>query len=177
MMTTQIGLIGSSSIDLKSRVYETAYEVGKEIAKSGCILISGGRTGVMEAACKGCQEEGGISVGILPSTEKAEANPFVDIAIPTGLGWTRNSLTVLASDGIIAIHGGVGTLSEISFAVAYQKPLVCITGVGGWSSRFAKEKIIENAPNPFLSTPNAKKAVEMIIHSIRKEKRRSPELK
>ncbi|HDO19280.1 MAG TPA: TIGR00725 family protein, partial [Thermoplasmatales archaeon] len=99
--------------DLDDTVISMAEEVGKEIAKHGAILICGGRGGVMEAACRGAKENSGITVGILPFS-KEEANPYVDIAIETGLGNVRNFLVVKSADAIIAICGRWGTLNEIS---------------------------------------------------------------
>ena len=83
----------------------------------------------MEAACRGAKDGGGTTVGILPGTERAAANAFVDVAIPTGLGEARNALVVRAADALIAIGGAYGTLSEIAFALKAGKPVV---GLGTW---------------------------------------------
>ena len=123
----RIGVIGGSSVS--DEVYKLAEEVGKEIARAGAILVCGGLGGVMVAACKGAKEEGGFTIGILPTRDKENANPYVDIAIPTGLGEGRNMLVVLNSDGIIAIDGAYGTLTEIAYALLYKKPIV---GLNTW---------------------------------------------
>ena len=81
------------------------------------MIVCGGLGGVMEAACRGAKEAGGTTVGILPGADRAAANPFVDVAIPTGLGEARNALVVRAADAVIAIGGGYGTLSEIALAL------------------------------------------------------------
>ncbi len=83
----------------------------------------------MEAACRGAKEAGGTTVGILPGTDRAEANRFVDVAIPTGLGEARNALVVRAADAVIAIGGGHGTLSEIALALKAGK---AVAGLGTW---------------------------------------------
>jgi uncharacterized protein (TIGR00725 family) len=83
----------------------------------------------MEAACRGAKECGGATVGILPGADRSDANPHVDIAIPTGLGEARNALVVRAADALIAIGGGYGTLSEIAFALKAGKRVV---GLGTW---------------------------------------------
>ena len=83
----------------------------------------------MEGAAKGCFENGGITVGILPGAEKHSANPFVTLAIPTGMGEARNVLVVRASDVVIAIAGGYGTLSEIGLALKIGRPVI---GLGTW---------------------------------------------
>ena len=106
-----------------------AESVGRELASRGAVLVCGGLGGVMEAACTGAKEGGGTTIGILPGTDRAAANPFVDFAIPTGLGEARNALVVRAADALIAIGGGYGTLSEIAFALKAGKPVV---GLGTW---------------------------------------------
>jgi uncharacterized protein (TIGR00725 family) len=83
----------------------------------------------MEAACRGAKEAGGLTVGILPGTDRAVANPFVDVAIPTGLGEARNALVVRAADALIAVGGGYGTLSEIALALRAGKRVV---GLDSW---------------------------------------------
>jgi len=84
---------------------------------------------VMEASAKGAREAGGISVGILPGDSAAEANPYIDIPIVTDLGNARNSVNVLTSQAVIAIHGSYGTLSEIALAMKCRIPVV---GLGTW---------------------------------------------
>jgi uncharacterized protein (TIGR00725 family) len=106
-----------------------AESVGRELASRGAVLVCGGLGGVMEAACTGAKGGGGTTIGILPGTDRAAANPFVDFAIPTGLGEARNALVVRAADALIAIGGGYGTLSEIAFALKAGKPVV---GLGTW---------------------------------------------
>jgi uncharacterized protein (TIGR00725 family) len=83
----------------------------------------------MEAACRGARSEGATTVGLLPGSDRAAANPFVAVAIPTGLGEARNALVVRAADAVIAIGGGYGTLSEIALALRAGKPVV---GLGTW---------------------------------------------
>ena len=87
-----ISVIGGSKAN--NKVANLAQEIGREIARLGAILVCGGLGGVMQAAAKGAKEAGGITIGILPGTNKKDANPYIDIAIPTGLGLTRNTLVV-----------------------------------------------------------------------------------
>ena len=103
--------------------------MGRELAARGAVLVCGGLGGVMEAACRGAKDAGGRTVGILPGTDRAAANPFVDTAIPTGLGEARNALVVRAADALIAVGGGYGTLSEIALALKAGKPVV---GLDSW---------------------------------------------
>jgi uncharacterized protein (TIGR00725 family) len=107
-----------------------AEAAGRELAKAGAILICGGEGGVMEAACKGAQSEGGVTVGILPGDSKNKANPYVTIPIVTGMGSGRNIIVVKSAQAVIAIGGGYGTLSEISFALKNGIPVI---GLNTWS--------------------------------------------
>jgi uncharacterized protein (TIGR00725 family) len=88
------------------------------------MLVCGGRGGVMEAACRGAQEAGGVTVGILPGTDHSEANPYLDIPIVTGLGEARNAIVVRTADAVIAVSGGYGTLSEIGLAMKMGRPVI-----------------------------------------------------
>jgi uncharacterized protein (TIGR00725 family) len=124
---THIGVIGAGGCPIE--IYETSYDVGHIIGEKGWVLICGGLSGVMEGAAKGCFERGGITVGLLPGTEKASANPYITFAIPTGMGEARNVLVVRASDVVIAIAGGYGTLSEIGLALKIGKPVI---GLNTW---------------------------------------------
>ena len=132
-----IGIIGAGKCSKK--IFTLAEEVGKEIAKAGAILVCGGLGGVMEGAAKGVKETKGITVGILPGDSKEDANPHIDIPIVTGLGEARNLVVIRSSDAIIALPGKYGTLSELSFAVKLEKPVV---GISTWdiSERIAKAK-------------------------------------
>jgi hypothetical protein len=135
---TLITIIGKSAKDPRDPVPEKALrmaeEVGRLIAERDGIVVTGGLSGVMEAVSRGAKTAGGLVIGILPGFDKREANEFVDIAITTGMGWMRNTLTVRAADAVIMISGGIGTLNELT--VAYElKPTVILEGSGGWSSR------------------------------------------
>jgi uncharacterized protein (TIGR00725 family) len=123
----RIGVVGAAFCT--PDVYALAREVGALIGRNGAILICGGRGGVMEASARGAKEAGGITIGILPGDSAAEANPFIDIPIVTDLGNARNSINVLTSQVIIAIHGSYGTLSEIALALKCRIPVV---GLGTW---------------------------------------------
>jgi uncharacterized protein (TIGR00725 family) len=99
------------------------------VAEAGAVLVCGGLGGVMEAACRGAQRAGGLTLGILPGRDRAEANPHVDVAIPTGLGEARNALVVHAADAVVAVAGEYGTLSEIALALQAGIPVV---GLDTW---------------------------------------------
>jgi uncharacterized protein (TIGR00725 family) len=107
----------------------TAEEVGAAIAEAGCGLVCGGLGGAMEAACRGARSRGGLTLGLLPGLDRDAANGWVVVAVPTGLGEARNALVVRASDAVVAVGGGWGTLSEIALALKTGVPVV---GVGTW---------------------------------------------
>ena len=106
-----------------------AEEVGRELARRGAVVVCGGLGGVMEAACKGAKAEGGTTVGILPTDSRHDANPYVDVAIATGLGEARNAIVVRAADVLIAVGGEFGTLSEIALALRAGTQVV---GIHTW---------------------------------------------
>jgi len=121
----QIGVIGAAECD---RILESvAEETGCLIAKRGAVLVCGGRSGVMEAACGGAHREGGQTVGILP--DKSSGNPHLEIVIKSNLGIARNALVVGSSDAVIAIGGAYGTLSEIAMALKEKIP---VFGIDTW---------------------------------------------
>jgi len=126
-MNTIIGVIGTS--EASTEEYQTAEEVGREIARRKGILVCGGLGGVMEASCRGAKSEGGLTIGIIPGSSKKEANPYVDIPIVTGISEARNIIIVRSSNAIIAIGGSFGTLSEIAFALKLEIPVV---GINTW---------------------------------------------
>jgi len=106
-----------------------AEAVGRGLAETGAVVVCGGLGGVMEAACRGAREGGGTTLGILPGSDRRQANPFVDVAVPTGLGEARNALVVRAADALVAVGGAYGTLSEIALALKAGKPVL---GLGSW---------------------------------------------
>jgi uncharacterized protein (TIGR00725 family) len=106
-----------------------AREVGRLLARAGFVVATGGLGGVMEAASRGAREEGGLVLGILPGPDATDANPFVDVAVPTGLGDARNALVAATGDALVAVGGGFGTLSEVALALKRGIPVV---GLGTW---------------------------------------------
>ena len=150
----KISVIGGSQVD--NEMYDLAYEVGKEIARNGAVLICGGLSGTMEAACKGAREEGGLTVGILPTANEDDANKYVDIKIPTGMGYARNVPIILSAHAVIAIDGSCGTLSEIGYALTYNKPVI---GLKTWEIR---PYYSENMPF-IIRVKTAKEAVKIAI--------------
>ena len=163
-MTYIIGVCGSSSIDEihASIIFSKAEAVGREIAKAGCTLLCGGKGGVMEAVCKGAKEEHGLTVGLLPFS-KDEANTCVDVPLPTGMGYKRNSLIIESADCIIAISGNWGTLNEITFALVLGKPIVFLQGSKGFADLFIQSDFIKEINSDYFITDDPKEAVEKAI--------------
>jgi uncharacterized protein (TIGR00725 family) len=123
--TPYVAVVGAGiADDDETRLAE---QVGELLARRGAVVVCGGMTGVMEAACKGAKRAGGTTVGILPGPRRADANDYVDVAIATGLGEVRNTLIVRAVDVVVAIGGEFGTLSEIGFALKTGTPVVGLT--------------------------------------------------
>lgn len=122
-----IGVCGAGVGD--ASLADQAFEVGQRIAHAGAVLVCGGLGGVMEAACRGAFLAGGTTLGILPGSEHADANPFVKIAIPTGMGYARNVIIVQTAHVVIAIGGEYGTLSEIALARKCGRPVI---GLNTW---------------------------------------------
>lgn len=120
--TDYVGIIGAG--ECSDTVYGLAREVGYEIGKRGWMMVCGGLGGVMEGAAKGCREAGGLTVGLLPGLEKASANPYIRVPIPTGLDEGRNLVLVRTADVLISIAGGYGTLSEIALALKMNKVVI-----------------------------------------------------
>ena len=106
-----------------------AEETGRLLAEAGAVVVTGGLGGVMEAASKGAREAGGLTLGLLPGIDRRDANPHVQVAVPTGMGEARNALVVRAADAVIAIGGEWGTLSEIALARKGGKP---VAGLDTW---------------------------------------------
>lgn len=119
-----IAVIGAGKCSKKMR--DAAADVGRYVAEHGGIIVCGGLGGIMEGAARGAKEAGGLAIGILPGDTNADANEFVDIVIPTGMGEARNILVVRAADAVVAFPGKYGTLTEMAFARLFEKPLVSV---------------------------------------------------
>lgn len=150
-MKKVIGVIGAGHED--ASLNALAEETGRLIARANAVLVNGGLFGVMQASSKGAKAEGGTTVGLLPGLDPKAANPYIDIAVPTGLGEGRNLLIVRAADALIAIGGGYGTLSEIALGLKTGKPVV---GLSTWdvSDDVAKAGTPEEAVHKALGFLN-----------------------
>jgi len=151
-----LGIIGSARCS--KEISKLAEEVGREVALSGSALICGGREGVMEAAARGAHAAGGLVIGILPGHNRHEGNPYLSVAIATGLGDARNAIIACASDALIAIAGGYGTLSEIGLALKMGKPVI---GLGTW-----KLQLPDGDLSGIIETQDPKEAVVIAISKL-----------
>lgn len=118
----RIAVIGQS--EAEGEIARMAREVGRLIAKEGWVLLCGGLGGVMEEAARGAAEADGLTVGILPGKSASEANPYIRLPIVTAMSHARNAILVRTADGLIAVGGKYGTLSEIALALVLEKPVI-----------------------------------------------------
>ena len=119
-----VGVIGGHSCS--KEVEQLAQNLGKKLAKVVDILVSGGLSGTMRAVCRGFKAGGGLTIGIITGYDKKEANPYVDIVVPSGLGLARNVLVVKSADIVVALPGEAGTLSEIAYALQFGIPVISL---------------------------------------------------
>lgn len=152
-----VGVMGAAECD--EATYTLARQVGALIAERGAVLLNGGRGGVMEASARGARESGGLTVGILKGKHRGEGkvNAYIDLPIRTGLADMRNWINVCACDGVIAIGGGWGTLSEIALARKIGKPVVLLRS---WRLEAAQE--LESLP----TADTAEQAVDAVFRLI-----------
>jgi hypothetical protein len=136
-----VSIIGGHSCT--KEVEGIAIELGKKLAKVVKYLCCGGLSGTMMAVCSGFKAGGGVTIGIIPSYDKKDANNFVDIVIPTGLGLARNVLVVKSADVVVALPGEAGTLSEIAYCLQFCIPVISL---GSWDiPGVIKVKTVEEA--------------------------------
>jgi hypothetical protein len=126
--TPYIAVVGAGEASTADLVL--AEEVGAGLADLGAVVVTGGLGGVMEAACRGARSRRGRTLGILPGDDRDAANGWVEVSVATGMGELRNGLVVRASDALVAIGGGHGTLSEVALALKLGRPVV---GLGTWA--------------------------------------------
>jgi uncharacterized protein (TIGR00725 family) len=157
-----IAVIGAGKASGKT--YKLAEKVGAELARKGVMVVCGGLSGVMEAVCKGAHGEGGLSIGLLPRDSTREANKYVDIPIPTGLGIARNVLVVKAGEAVIALDGEHGTLSEIAIALNLGKPVVSL---GKWALPNELGRDILQASEPADAVAKAIEAARKALGNAR----------
>lgn len=149
-----ISVIGGHNIDKK--VENIAHKIGKIIAKVGAVLVCGGLDGAMEAVARGAKSAGGTTIGILPGKDKADANDYIDIALPTSIGYARNVIVACSADIIVALPGSHGTSSEISYGLVFKKPII---DLGHWD----REGMI-----PVKDINEAERKIQALIKELQK---------
>ncbi|MEE8577332.1 MAG: TIGR00725 family protein [candidate division Zixibacteria bacterium] len=119
-----IAVVGAGKCSKKLR--DQAAQVGEYVAKNGGVIVCGGMGGIMEGAARGAKEAGGVTIGILPTSNREDANEFIDYVIPTGFGEARNVMVVRTADAVVAFPGKYGTLTEMGFALHAGKPVISV---------------------------------------------------
>mgnify|MGYP000400663608 CR=1 FL=1 len=161
-------VIGGASVD--AAVEAAAEQLGTALVDRGFRIVSGGRGGVMAAVSRGAHRSPGYTegtvVGILPTVDASEANPWVDVVIPSGLGHARNVLVVATGDVVVAVGGSAGTLSEMALAWSHGKPVVALDIGHGWSARLAgqslddrRSDVVHRATSPQEAAERARELV------------------
>lgn len=161
--------------EIPSAVEACAAEVGAAAMAAGWRLVTGGLGGVMRAVSRGARSspawrEGRI-LGFLPSYDRDTANPYVDVALGTGLQIGRNVLVVAAADVVLAIGGGAGTLSEMAIAWQLGKPIVSLETVDGWGARLAGEPLDHRHPRPVAAARTPSEAIVLAGALLRTDRR------
>ncbi len=159
-----IGVAGASQPE--PQLVEPAEELGRRLAEAGATVVCGGGAGVMAAVCRGAQAAGATTVGLLPGAKRSGGNPYLSVALPTGLGEGRNLLLVRASDALIAVGGGFGTLSEIALALRIGVPVV---GMATWGLTRDGRPVI-----PFPITANPEEAARLAIDAAHRRTATQP---
>lgn len=175
MTNLQIGIIGSAGPEEypkdskpKKEIYKAAEKIGELVAKRGAILITGGKGGIMKAACKGAKRKGGITVGVVKGKKRKTANRFVDVEVVSGMeGCGEETMLVLMCDGVIALGGGAGTLQELAIAYRNEKPVVTIKNLPGWTDRVANSYLDERKRIKIFSAKTPQEALKILLKKIK----------
>ncbi|MDP3446212.1 MAG: TIGR00725 family protein [Ignavibacteria bacterium] len=149
-----IGIIGPDTTNCTKEIYDFGVSLGEHLAIKDRFIICGGMGGFMEAVCSGVKKSAntfnGQTIGILADDKKECANKFIDIPIPTGIGFARNIIIVNSSDIIIAAGGGAGTLSELAFAWQKKKKVLCISAFNGWAKELGGRQLDKRYEGLFI---------------------------
>jgi uncharacterized protein (TIGR00725 family) len=168
----QIVVLGSSKAICTKKAYKLAEEVGKELAKKDCITITGGGLGVMEAALKGAKETGGQTIGIIPWENIYKCNDYAEIVIATGIGWSRDAINLNSCDGAIVVHGGAGTLNEVTYGYIAKKPIIALESSGGIAKDIAGRYLDVRKSEKIKSAKTPAEAVKKVLDEIEKREKK-----
>jgi uncharacterized protein (TIGR00725 family) len=168
MRRPQIAVIGNNAGP--PALLESARQLGTALVDQGWRIVCGGRGGVMEAVAEGAQASeratGADVVGLLPTSRAADANPHVDIVIPTGLGIARNALVAHAADVVVALAGGSGTLSELAFAWQLGKPIIAFETHDGWAQELAGQRLDARRADTIVGVSSVAEAVAAVRKAL-----------
>ncbi|MFL5311148.1 MAG: hypothetical protein ACJ79H_11905, partial [Myxococcales bacterium] len=144
---------------------EQAHAVGAALARAGTHLVCGGLGGCLAAAARGYREGSGegIVLGILPGAWRHEANPWIDLPIPTGVGDAQSALVAMAVDGAIVVGGGGGTLSEIGLLLRDGKPVVALPHTGGAAEMVGGRRLYKHE---VLAASSPDEAVTKLLRAL-----------
>lgn len=171
-MKPQIGIIGYAGQEEypnNSRVdpecYKSAYEIGKKVGGLGWVIVTGGKSGIMESASKGCQEAGGISVGVVSGSMRYTGNDYLEVEVVTnGYPTKEESILIGMSDAVVMIGGGAGTLLELATAYRMAKPIIILSGSGGWADKIKSSYLDERKRVKIIRSKN----IDRIIRILKK---------
>jgi uncharacterized protein (TIGR00725 family) len=161
-VSVYVGVAGASEPD--PSLIPVAETLGRCLAEAGAIVVCGGGLGVMTAVCRGARAAGGTTVGLLPGGDRAAGNPHLSVALPTALGEGRNVLLVRASDVLVAVGGGFGTLSEIALALRAGVPVI---GLGTWGLTLSGQPV-----DAFPVAQGAEEAARLAVDAVKRSRNR-----
>lgn len=180
MKKLQIAVIGSAGPEEyrfdkpNPAMYEASEKLGALLAVRNCVVVNGGKGGVMEAVCRGAKSQGGITVAEIEADGRYGGNDFVDIEIVTmDIGFRGPSTLIGMSDAIIALGGGAGTLQELAVAYRMRKPIVLLEGYGGWVDKLSGRFLDERKLVPFYRTRIVSEAVNRAVREAEAQKNRN----
>jgi len=173
----QIAVVGSAGREEypkgaqpENKIFKLAYEVGRLLGQKGIIVITGGKTGIMLEASRGCKEAGSITIGVVKGNLRFTSNKYTDVEVVTGfIGGAEATIISLMADGLIVIGGGAGTLHEVATAYRNIKPIVLIDSVSGWSRRLSESSFLDERKKvKFIKAGSPKEAVNRILKAVGK---------
>ena len=172
----QIAVIGGASGP--PQLLEEAEVLGRALVDAGWRIVCGGLGGVMEAAARGAHASpiatGGDVIGVLPGLHAGDANPWIDIVVPTGLQHARNALVVSSAEVVVAVGGGAGTLSEIAMAWQHHKPVVALATQGGWAAELAGRALDHRRRDRILAAGSVEEAVSLVRQELKRGRDHRP---
>lgn len=168
MRRPQIAVVGSASASLE--MLAQAESLGRGCVDAGWRIVCGGRGGVMRAVARGARQAdratGADVIGVLPSLDAADANSFLDIVLPTGLGHARNSVVAASGQVMVVVGGGAGTLSEVALAWTMDKPVVALSASGGWARTLAGSSLDDRRTDTVQEASTVEEALAKVACAL-----------